>query len=93
MTNKYLSAEEARQWGLVAKVVPHDELMDAAIEMADRIKKMPPLSIKSIKEALNIGLGGYEYSYQTVLNLHLTEDYKEGIKAFLEKREPRFKGR
>jgi len=93
MTSKYLTAEEAFQWGLVTKVVPHEKLMDAAIELADKIKKMPPLAIRSIKEAVNRNLEGYEYAYQTMLSLFLTEDAREGIQAFIEKREPRFRGR
>jgi len=93
MTSKYLTAEEAFQWGLVTKVVPHEKLMDAAIELANKIKKMPPLAIRSIKEAVNRGLEGYEYAYQTMLNLSLTEDAREGIQAFLDKREPRFQGK
>ncbi len=93
MTSKYLSADEAYQWGLVTRVVPDEELMDAAIELANKIKRMPPLSIRSIKEAVNRGLEGYEYAYQTILNLQQTEDFREGIQAFLEKREPEFQGR
>jgi len=93
MTSKYLTAEEAFHWGLVTKVVPHEKLMDVAIELASEIKKMPPLAIRSIKEAVNRGLEGYEYAYQTMLNLSLTDDAREGTQAFLEKREPRFQGR
>jgi enoyl-CoA hydratase/carnithine racemase len=93
MTSKYLTAEEAFHWGLVTKVVPHEKLMDAAIELASEIKRMPPLAIRSIKEAVNRGLEGYEYAYQTILNLFLTEDAREGIQAFLEKRKPRFQGK
>lgn len=93
MTSKYLTAEEAYQWGLVTKVVPHDKLMDAAMELASKIKSMPPLSIRTIKEAFNRGLEGYEYSYQAILNLFLSEDFREGSRAFLEKRQPHFQGR
>ena len=93
MTNKYLSAEEAYQWGLVTKVVPREQLMDSAMELANEIKKMPPLSIKAIKEAVNSGMEGYEYARQVIANLQRTEDAKEGIRAFIEKREPHFQGR
>lgn len=93
MTSKYLTAEEAFQWGLVTEVVPHEKLMDAAMNLATTIKKMPPLSIRSIKEAVNRGLEGYEYACQTLLNLFLTDDAHEGMQAFLEKREPEFKGK
>jgi len=93
MTNRYLSAEEAHQWGLVAKVVPHEKVMEAAIELANEIKKMPPLSIKAIKEAVNRGMEGYEYSRQVFANLQQTEDAREGARAFLEKREPHFQGK
>jgi len=93
MTNRYLSAEEAHQWGLVAKVVPHEKVMEAAMELANEIKKMPPLSIKAIKEAVNRGMEGYEYSRQVFANLQQTEDAREGARAFLEKREPHFQGK
>ena len=93
MTSKFLTAEEAYQWGLVSKVVPHDKLMDAAMELANKIKDMPPISIRTIKEAVNRGLEGYEYTYQASVNQQLTEDFKEGVEAFLEKRQPQFEGK
>ena len=93
MTCKFLSAEEAYQWGLVTKVVPHEKLIEAAMELANQIAKMPPLSIKATKEVVNRGMEGYEYIDQVMTNLRQTEDFKEGTRAFLEKREPVFKGR
>jgi len=91
--DKYLTAEEARQWGIINRVVPEGDLMATAMEMAAEIKKMPPLSIKAIKQAVNRGMEGYEYSQQVIANLQATEDAREGAKAFLEKRDPQFKGK
>lgn len=91
--DSYLTAEEAYQWGIVNRVVPLNKLMDTAIQLANEIKKMPPLSIKAIKEAVNRGFEGYEYSRQVMANLQATEDAREGAQAFMEKREPNFKGR
>lgn len=93
MTNRYLSAEEACQWGLVTRVVPPDQLKDATVELANEIKKMPPLSIRAVKEAVNRGVEGYEYACQVLSNLAQTEDFQEGVRAFMEKREPSFQGR
>ena len=93
MTCRYISAEEAYQWGLVTKVVPHEKLTDEAMELANQIVKMPPLSIKAIKEAVNRGMEGYDYANRVLANLQQTEDFKEGTRAFMEKREAVFKGR
>lgn len=93
MTRKFLSAQEAYEWGLLTKVVPHDQLMEATFALAEEIKKMPPLSLKAVKEAVNLGMEGYEYAQQVLANLQKTEDAIEGARAFLEKREPDFQGR
>lgn len=93
MTCRFLSAEEACQWGIVTRVVPPEKLIDEAMVLANEIAQMPPLSIKAIKEAVNRGMEGYEYANQVMANLQRTEDFKEGTKAFMEKREPVFQGR
>ena len=93
MTNRYLSAKEAYDWGLLARVVPPGEVMKTALDLANEIKMMPPLSIKAVKEAVNRGMEGYEYASHVVSNLLNTEDCAEGMAAFMEKREPHFKGK
>lgn len=92
--DRYLTAEESYQWGIVNKVVPLEKVMDTAMELANEIKEMPPLSIRAIKEAVNRGgFDGYEYSQQVIASLAATEDAIEGTQAFMEKREPKFKGK
>ncbi len=93
MTRKFLSAREAFDWGFLAKVVAPEKLMEETLALAEEIKKMPPLSIKAVKQAVNMGMGGYEYAQQVMINLQKTQDAKEGARAFMEKREPRFEGR
>ena len=67
--------------------------MDDAMKLANEIKKMPPLSINAIKEAVNRGFEGYEYARQVLINLSQTQDAMEGARAFLEKREPQCQGK
>ena len=92
MTKRFLTAQEAFEWGIVAKVVPHQDLMKAAMELAGEINKMPPLSIRAIKKAINQKTGDHEHSCQILSDLQQTEDAKEGTRAFMEKRDPQFKG-
>ncbi len=93
MTRKFVSAEEAVQWGFVTKVVPHDKLLEATLELAEEIKQMPPLSIRAVKKAVNKGMEGYEFAEHILETLQKTEDAAEGARAFLEKRKPEFKGK
>jgi len=88
-----LSAEEARQLGIVLKVVPHDKLMDEAFAFAGRLAAQPRLAIAMAKSFYNRGLGGDEmrYAMDAFPFLFMHEDAREGITAFREKRKPKFK--
>ena len=92
-----INAKEAERIGLVNKVVPTHLLLDEAKKMANIFKERPPLMIKLAKEAINDGIQmsmfqGLDYEAKCNALLSLTEDYKEGKKAFKEKRKPVFRG-
>ena len=97
-TGDMVDAKEAERIGLVTKVVPHDELEIATWEFAQKLSKGPPLAIQRAKRAVYESLNmGIETSLNFVgalsKDLMQSEDHKEGARAFLEKREPNFKGR
>lgn len=97
-TGEIIDAAEAARIGLVNRVVPHDELMPSAIELAKKIMRCGPLAVRmaklSIQAGLNYGPGaGFEYERLAQTMLFGTEDRLEGTGAFLEKRRPVFKGR
>lgn len=93
MTGDWLSAEEALNLRLINRVVPPGKLMETAFEIAAKIGKCAPLSVKAAKESINRNLSGFEHSYEVMAALMGTEDRMEGMRAFLEKREAVFKGR
>jgi len=98
LTGRFISAQEAHFYGLVNKVVPVEMYMHEAVELAKEIAQMPPIAVQLAKEAIN-------RSFETQLdeglmferkNFYLTfasEDQKEGMKAFIEKRKPVYKGK
>ncbi|MCH8288326.1 MAG: enoyl-CoA hydratase/isomerase family protein [Candidatus Marinimicrobia bacterium] len=97
LTGKSISAEEALSWGIVSKVVPEGEALNAAKEMMKEILTKAPMSIKMSIEAVNRGMNmsldeGLAIESDRFGLLCGTEDMKEGMNAFLEKREAKFKG-
>ncbi|MFC1991195.1 enoyl-CoA hydratase/isomerase family protein [Chloroflexota bacterium] len=97
-TGDIIDAREAERIGLVTMVVPHEELESATLELAEKIAKGPQLAIQSGKRAIYKGLemdlkSALEYTAAIHQELLKTEDHKEGATAFVEKREPVFKGK
>ena len=97
-TGDRVGAAEAERIGLVNKVVPADQLMTAAEEMARKIMSRGPLAIRAAIEAVNVGsemsIRDGEFLEATLFGLLCaSEDTKEGLSAFLEKRPAQFKGK
>ncbi|WP_421856790.1 enoyl-CoA hydratase-related protein [Oricola sp.] len=98
LTGRMMGAEEAERCGLVARVVAHDKLMDEAMEAAKAIAAYGRPSVFSAKEAVNRAFEvpldeGLLFERRTFYALFATEDQKEGMDAFVNKRAPRFKNR
>jgi enoyl-CoA hydratase len=98
LTAETINAEEALEIGLVSQVVPGEELMPEAEALAKTIAAKAPVALRFIKEAVNKGLDlsleqGLRLEADLYFLLHTTQDRTEGIKAFLEKRTPKFKGK
>ena len=97
-TARHLPAAEAHSIGLVDEVVPDGDLMDRAISLCREIGRNAPLSVRAAKSTLNrLIIGDIETALAsetlTLLSLYGTEDHREGSTAFVERREPVFRGR
>jgi 2-(1,2-epoxy-1,2-dihydrophenyl)acetyl-CoA isomerase len=97
-TGDLVGAREALEMGLVTRVVPHDQLMPEAEALAGKIAKGPSVAIELIKRGFRRSLTNdlkSQLDYETYAqNLcRRSEDHREGVKSFMEKRPPEFKGR
>ncbi|MFC1628471.1 enoyl-CoA hydratase/isomerase family protein [Gemmatimonadota bacterium] len=97
LTGDFIDASQAHLIGLVNHVLPHDELLEEARVLARTIASRPPLAVQYAKQAVNRSMegdsaGGYALESYLHALCCTTEDKKEGVAAFLEKRKGTFKG-
>jgi len=98
LTCDHIDAWQAQQIGLVSEVVPQQDLLPTALAMARRIATNAPLSLRYIKQAIDLGMqtgieAGLEYERYAAAIVISSEDRLEGMRAFVEKRAPQFRGR
>jgi enoyl-CoA hydratase len=97
-TGRIIDADEARNLRLVSRVVAHEDLMVAALELAQQIAANPPLAVQALKRGLRTALDPDwdelgRWVSSTLGELFRTDDHREGVAAFLDKREPSYTGR
>jgi enoyl-CoA hydratase len=98
LTGRLIDATEAERCGLVSRVIPVAELLDEALKVAERIASMGRVAVLAGKEAVNRAYEttlaeGVHFERRLFHALFATEDQKEGMAAFAEKRQPSFKNK
>jgi len=98
LNNRTLSAQEASQYGLVNRVAPVEKFLEEAVSLAEEIAARAPLAVRAGKEAVNAVFEVFLNDASTTekelfYRLFSTEDQKEGMQAFLEKRKPNWGGK
>lgn len=98
LSNRTLSADEALHYGLVNYVAPVDSYLDKAISLAEKIAGLGPIAVRAGKEAVNATFegsltDGLSAEKELFYSLFSTEDQKEGMSAFIEKRKPNWQGK
>jgi enoyl-CoA hydratase/carnithine racemase len=98
LTGRFMDAAEAERSGLVSRIVKDDELLEEAVAVAAKIADKAPIAVMATKEAVNRAYEttlteGVRFERRLFHSLFATEDQKEGMDAFIEKRTPKFKGR
>lgn len=101
LTGKSISAEEALQWGLINEVVPHQDVLPAAIKLAEEIIENAPMAVQASKEIVYRGLDStigfpgdaWEINQEYISKVFQSQDAREGARAFAEKRIPAWTGK
>jgi len=98
LTGKFISAEEALQSGLINKIVPVELYLNETVKLAQDIAEMSPIAVQLAKESVNKAFDsslqeGLFFERKNFYMLFASEDQKEGMAAFVEKRKPEFKGK
>lgn len=97
-TGERISAESALKHGVINKIVAPELLIEETMKFAQRIAKQPPLSLRLIKDSVNKAVDsslyeGMQYERKNFYLLFATQDQKEGMNAFIEKRKPDYQGK
>jgi enoyl-CoA hydratase len=98
LSGRMMDAAEAERSGLVSRIVPNDKLLEEAMKLADKIASLSRASVLAGKEAVNRAFEttlaeGVRFERRLFHAMFATEDQKEGMAAFVEKRKPAFKNR